>query len=45
VKNIAYPSVLDVVSAAERTLIEQIGQSNALLKFLTPSINSNDGTR
>ena len=43
--HIVYPSVLEVVSAAERTLSEQIGQSNALLKFLTPSISPRDEIR
>lgn len=32
--HIAYPSVLDVIGAAERTLSEQIGRSQSILKFL-----------
>jgi len=31
---IAYPSVLQLVEAAEKTLSEQIGHSQSLLKFL-----------
>jgi len=31
---IVYPSVLEVVDAAEKTLSEQIGRSQSLLKFL-----------
>lgn len=31
---IAYPSVMDVVGAAEKTLSEQISQSQSILKFL-----------
>ncbi|MDR3563197.1 MAG: metalloregulator ArsR/SmtB family transcription factor [Negativicutes bacterium] len=31
---IVYPSVLDVVTAAEKTLSEQISRSQGLLKFL-----------
>jgi len=31
---IIYPSVLEVVSAAEKTLSEQIGHSQSILKFL-----------
>ena len=32
--HIVYPSVLDVISAAEKTLSEQIGRSQSILKFL-----------
>jgi len=31
---IVYPSVLEIVSAAEKTLSEQIGASQSILKFL-----------
>lgn len=31
---ITYPSVLDVIGAAEKTLSEQIGHSQSILKFL-----------
>jgi ArsR family transcriptional regulator len=31
---LVYPSVLEVVSAAEKTLSEQIGHSQSILKFL-----------
>lgn len=31
---IAYPSVLDVIAAAEKTLSEQISHSQSILKFL-----------
>ena len=31
---IVYPSVLDVIGSAEKTLSEQIGHSQSLLKFL-----------
>ena len=31
---ISYPSVLEIVGAAERTLSDQIGHSQGLLKFL-----------
>lgn len=32
--SIAYSSVLEVISAAEKTLSEQIGRSQSILKFL-----------